>query len=57
MNQTDPFHFLFFFNFSSFLFFFSITWDGRFNKKENKLKLYPVKNEENQTWDGVENRL
>ena len=39
------------------LFFFLVTWDGRFNKRKTNKKLYPIKNEENWTWDGVENGL
>ena len=56
---------LFFFNrilflyFLFFLFFFFsfVTWDGWFTKKRNNKKLYPIKNEENRTWDEVDNRL
>ena len=50
---TESFSFPFFF----FSFFFFVIRDGRFNKKGDKQKLYLIKNEENQTWDGVGNRL
>ena len=49
-SQPDSFPLLFFF----------VTWDGQFTKKTNKRnnkKLYPIKNEENRTWDEVDNRL
>ena len=55
-NRSCFFPFLFFLFFFSFFFFF-VTWDGRFNIKEDKQKFYLIKSKEYRTWDGVENRL